>query len=172
MTLYLFYHGPVTPQGARNVEVLTYAALKDGAKEVTLCLASEGGDVNAGIGLFNFLKMMPITINTHAAGLCDSIAATIYVAGAHRTASALSAFTTHQATYVLGDNAGKRAPNTDLISKPFKDLLGWSEEDLSQRFGAADFRFSPAQGIALGMVHEIIELKLGAGDELITVQIP
>jgi hypothetical protein len=60
---YLFFHGDVSAQAVRNVESLVLAAIGEGAKELTICIASNGGDVTAGIGLYNFLRMMPIAID-------------------------------------------------------------------------------------------------------------
>jgi len=44
MVRYFFYHGPANEAGIRNVEALLTLALNEGEPEVTLCLASHGGD--------------------------------------------------------------------------------------------------------------------------------
>jgi ATP-dependent protease ClpP protease subunit len=162
----------MTPGGARNIEALALAARAEGETELTLCLASEGGDVNAGVGLFNFLKMLPMTVNTHAAGICASIAATVLLAGQKRTAQPLSSFIVHQATFVDGPLQGQRSPNTDLISHPFKEILNWTDLDISERFGPSDFIFGPEKALEYGMVMEILTPEIGDDDRLVTVAIP
>ena len=172
MNRFLYYHGQINLVGVRNVEALVLAAHREGINSVTLCIASEGGDVNSGIGLYNFLQMMPITINTHASGMCSSIAATVLIAGVKRTASPVSSFTVHAATYTSGLMAGQKAPDSALVSQPFADRLGWSAADIDLRFGSAEFRITPTEAIGLGMISEITDLKLGPDDDMLTVMVP
>ena len=169
---YLFYQGAITPEGVRNAQALAWAAVADGEPALTLCIVSGGGDVTSGIGLFNYLDMLPIPVYTHAAGPCGSIAVTIFLAGRKRTAAPLSMFTTHQSTFSEGPHAGQRAPNTDLIAEPFKTVANWSDDAVAQRFGAADFNFSPREAKKLGIVDNVVDVKLGSGDALVNVFIP
>lgn len=169
---YLFYHGEVNEAGVRNLEALLAVALNESESEVTLCLASNGGNVNAGIGLYNFIEMLPLAVHTHAAGICDSIAATIMLAGTKRTAAPVSAFTIHAATYSEGPKKGEAAPNTDLISAPFRDKLNWSDGDIAARFTPKDFRLSADEAKALGLIDEITSPVLGRDDQMITVRLP
>lgn len=169
---HLFYQGPISEAGVRNVETLLAEALHRGEREVRLCIASNGGDVNAGIGLFNFMRMLPIDVHTHAAGVCASIAGTILLAGKTRTAAPLSVFLLHAATYSEGPLINQIAPNTDLISKPFRDELGWGDAEIADRFGAGDFRFGPDQALQFGLIHSIDPMVLKDGDTVVTVRLP
>lgn len=168
---YLYYHGEVSEAGARNVEVLLNLAVSGGEKEVCLCLSSGGGNVNAGIGLINFMKMLPIEVNTHASGICGSIAASILVAGVRRTAAPLSVFMTHVATYLDGPMAGQPATYTGLVSAPFKNI-GWTDEAIAERFGPYEYPFTPQQALEWGVVHDVIDLAIGPDDLVQTVRLP
>lgn len=170
--LYLHYLGGVTEAGVRNVHTLIIEAHRAGEKDVTLCLASNGGSVNAGIAFYNFAKMAPLAVNTHAAGLCDSIAATMFLAGVKRTAAPLSRFVLHRATFSDGPNKGKRSPDTDLIAAPFKDVLGWSEADISSRFGVGDFHISPTDAVNFGLAAAILNPVVGPTDRQQNVVVP
>lgn len=169
---YLFYHGPVTEAGARNVETLIATAVNERLSEITLCLSSHGGSVNAGVGLFNFIRMMPIAVHTHAAGPCHSIAVTMLLAGAKRTASPLSNFVLHGAHYTDGPKKGQLSPDTNLISKPFGDILGWSKDDIASRFGAEDYSFGPDAAHAYKLIGGILDPKLSGNDQMVTVNVP
>lgn len=58
-------------------------------------LSSNGGDVDAGIALYNFLKSLPVKLVMHNIGSIDSIANVIFVAGAERYASKHTSFLFH-----------------------------------------------------------------------------
>lgn len=169
---YLFYQGAISHIGVKNAQTLAKCAVDEGEKELTLCISSAGGDVTSGVGLFNFLQLLPIKVHTHASGVCNSIAATIFLVGEKRTASPLSAFTTHQSTFVEGPLIGQRAPNTDLIAQPFKTVAKWSDQDIRNRFGANDFNFSAKKARELGVVTDIIPLTMLATDTIQNVNVP
>ena len=169
---YLFYHGQVSPAGVRNVESLLTQALQEGDPAIVLCLASGGGDVNAGVGLYNFIQMLPMKVHTHAAGLCASIAVTILLAGEKRTAAPVSAFSTHAATFSEGPEKGQISPNTKLISQPFAETLGWDEETLAARFGSNEFRFGPDDALTFGLIDEVVLIRIGTEDRILPVHIP
>lgn len=169
---FLFYHGKINPVGVRNVETIINSAYNEGEKEITLCISSEGGDVNSGIGLFNFIQMFPVSINTHVAGICSSIAVTVTLAGKLKTASPLSSFCTHQATYVEGPLINIRAPNTDLISMPFKSVANWTDDEINQRFGPSEFMFNADEAIRFRVIDKIWSPVMNPGDTMTIVSIP
>ncbi len=165
---YISYYGDITPFGMSNLRALVLAAREQGVDELTICLASKGGDVDSGIATFNFLRHLPVpVINMHADGNIASIAATLLLAGKTRTATPTSSFCLHQASYSEGQHQGKRAPSTDLISRPFRDILKWSDDQIAHRFTAEDFLFSPEQAVDLGCVNEIKKLKFKPGDSIV-----
>jgi ATP-dependent protease ClpP protease subunit len=173
MATFLIYHGPICAVGVRNVETLCIAKMAAGVQTVTLCLCSGGGDVTAGIGLFNFLKMLPMTVNTHCFGICGSIAATIFLAGERRTATPASMFTLHAATFSEGPRKGQRSENTTLIEEPFRTILHWQKDRLDTYFGSDEEAFlPPAKAKEFGIVHEIEQHSFAAGDDIVNVSIP
>ncbi len=58
-------------------------------------IASQGGEVDAGIALYNFLKSLPLKITMHNIGSIDSIANVIFVSGDKRLASPHTTFLFH-----------------------------------------------------------------------------
>jgi hypothetical protein len=167
---YMFYQGEITDFGVKNAQILIADAHRQGVKDLTFCICSGGGDVVAGIGLFHFLQMFEMNVRTHAAGFCGSIAATIFLAGKERTVAPFTGFNLHQATFSDGPNVGKRSPYTELISRPFKDKCGWTDQDLADRFLEEDFRFDDAKSLELGVAHRLSNVTLNAGEEMITVR--
>lgn len=158
---FLIYQGPINAAGVRNAEILATEALREGVKRVVLFLCSGGGDVTSGIGLYNFLRALPLNVDTHGFGIIGSIAATIFLAGQRRTVTRTSMFTLHAASYVEGPKAGQVAENTALISLPFKEQLGWSSDELFAHFGSANETYLTAvEAVQLGIATELAELTL------------
>ncbi|MFH1792609.1 MAG: ATP-dependent Clp protease proteolytic subunit [Patescibacteria group bacterium] len=64
-------------------------------KTIYFLISSNGGDVDSGIALYNYLKALPIKIVMHNIGSIDSIANVIFVAGEERYASPHTSFLFH-----------------------------------------------------------------------------
>ena len=62
---------------------------------VHLIMSTKGGDVDAGITLYNFLKSMPITLRTYNIGNVDSIGVVVFLAGSERYMANHSSFILH-----------------------------------------------------------------------------
>jgi ATP-dependent Clp protease, protease subunit len=60
-----------------------------------LSMSSNGGDVAAGIALYNFLRGLPVRVVTHNIGAIDSIAVVIFLAGEERYAVPTATFLFH-----------------------------------------------------------------------------
>jgi ATP-dependent protease ClpP protease subunit len=174
MKTYIYYHGAVNIQGIRNLEtLLTDEACKEDPSEITLCLCSGGGDVCAGIGAYNFIRMLPVQISIHNFGICGSIAATMFLAGGRRTAASSSIFTLHAASYVNGPRAGQVSEDTQLICHPFSTVLGWEPNRIEEYFGSPLEQYISAQNaIGMSLVEEISDFRIAPHDKVIHVKIP
>ncbi len=67
--------------------------------------SSPGGQVNAGIVLYNFLRALPVEIVMHNTGAVDSIGTVIFLAGAKRYAASHSTFLFHGVQTIFQANA-------------------------------------------------------------------
>lgn len=90
--------------------------------------ASQGGSVDAGVTLYNFLKSLPVKIIMHNVGSIDSIANVIFVAGKERYASPHSTFLFHGVNIdvPIGASFGLAQLNeiTDRIKKNHATIAG------------------------------------------------
>lgn len=64
-------------------------------KKLYFLISSNGGDVDAGIALYNFLKALPLQVIMHNIGSIDSIANVVFLAGKKRYASKHTSFLFH-----------------------------------------------------------------------------
>ena len=62
---------------------------------VHLIMSTKGGDVDAGITLYNFLISMPITLKTYNIGNVDSIGVIVFLTGQERYMTEHSSFILH-----------------------------------------------------------------------------
>lgn len=76
-------------------------------EEVILGISSSGGDNQASIVAYNFMKNYPIKLTTHNIGYCNSATNILFLAGSERKATPHSLFTIH-------NTKTKFQPNTFL----------------------------------------------------------
>ena len=169
----LIYHGSISAAGARNAEILLTDAYKNKVSHVTLHICSKGGDVTAGVGLYNFLKMIPIDVDTHCFGMCESIAVSVFLAGRKRSTQPTSKFTLHAASYTDGAKKGEIADDTMILSQTFRESLNWDRDKEQYYFGSTDEKNVPLEvAVKLGIVHEVKRYNMKEDDEIVNVHIP
>jgi|JI10StandDraft_1071094.scaffolds.fasta_scaffold35940_3 ATP-dependent protease ClpP protease subunit len=168
----IYYNGPVNAGGMRNTQQLLADAVAKRLDDIVLVLSSNGGDVASGMGLYHFIRGLPVPVRLHAAGVCSSIAATILLASDTRTGADPTQFVLHAATYREGPNQGQRASNTAVVTAPYRDRLGWDEARIDACFTDAETALSVRQACDWGMVQAIAELRLAPGDTTAIVSIP
>lgn len=64
-------------------------------EEIYILMSTPGGNVNAGIVLYNFLRSLPVKIITHNMGQVDSIGNVIFLAGDERYMAPATSFLFH-----------------------------------------------------------------------------
>jgi ATP-dependent protease ClpP protease subunit len=168
----IFYNGPVNAGGMRNCQQALAKAMAQGDQDIVLVLTSNGGDVASGLGLYHFIRSLPVAVHTHAAGVCSSVAATILLAGDRRTGADPTHFILHVATYREGPNKGKPALHTAVVVQPYRDRLGWNEDQIASMFTPEENALTVQQALGCGMIQEIADLKLAADTTTTIVAIP
>ena len=86
-----------------------------GATKLTIALSSPGGNVVAGVTIYNTLISMPYEIETHNIGNSDSIATVIFLAGKKRFANPTATFMFHGVGF--DGNAAERLEEKNLLEK-------------------------------------------------------
>ena len=91
--------GPITQHSANCLLSIMQNILRQtqdvSQDKVTLYLSSEGGDLNSGFSLYNFLRSYPIPITIVNIGTIESIAVMIYLSADNRLAVEHSRFLLH-----------------------------------------------------------------------------
>jgi ATP-dependent protease ClpP protease subunit len=96
--VYVVFSANVDQRSAESLLAAMSSCANGGAREVRLLLSTFGGNVSAGINLYNVLCGLPFRLVTHNAGDVASIGLAVYLAGEERLTCANSSFLTHGVT--------------------------------------------------------------------------
>jgi ATP-dependent Clp protease protease subunit len=123
--------------------------------------SSSGGEVDAGVALYNFLKALPVKIVMHNIGSIDSIANVIFMAGSRRYAVPHATFLFHGVQMHINNPTTLALPNLkemlDRINKNHNTIAGivcenseLEEEEVRKLFAEGetkDVDFASKKGI-------------------------
>jgi Clp protease len=173
MNINILFTGGVTPELAAQFHTVCTEVARSSASQLSVHIASRGGDVNSGMAMYNALKLLPCKVRTINMGQCGSIAATLYMAGAVRQVMPGANFFLHAACYIEGPLKGQVSPSTGLIVAPFRDDLCWGQERLDCYFASPDEKYLSAdEAAAISMVTDLTPPAPWAKDDLSIVLNP
>jgi ATP-dependent Clp protease protease subunit len=178
-TYLLFSPASVTLEVATALINQLKSLVEEKVANVTLLISSPGGNAYAGLLAYNFLKGCPMNLTTHNIGICDSITAVIYAAGARRLSVPHGRFLMHGV--ISNFSAGSNLTETQLeerlatlrndtnnIAGVLAAATGKQEVNIHEdmRHGLT---LDPQQAIDYGLVHGIVEALYPAGARVIRV---
>jgi ATP-dependent Clp protease, protease subunit len=167
---YLIFSGPITQENARELAAALGNCVTEGRTEVHLLLNTFGGNVNAGIFLYNLLKGLPFKLITHNTGSVASIGVAVYLAGDERLACSSSSFFTHGVTNTPPPGEGLGAKRLtelhDLVNadqEQINRIMGertkLDEAELNKR-SEIDQTTDPQTAVNEGIAHRVEEIDI------------
>jgi ATP-dependent Clp protease protease subunit len=143
--------------------------------------SSPGGQVDAGITFYNFLRSLPAEIVMHNTGAIDSVATAIFLAGDRRYAAKHSSFLFH------GISA-QFQKDSRLLTHPVREQLTRLEADESKITGIVAERSAMTEGemrdllqqgkavdlafaIEKKIIHEIRNPEIPKGADLMSINV-
>ena len=90
------HFGPITAATMSNLMAIIDRFERKGQTDITLNISSTGGDLNAALSAYQYLKGRPINLTTHNFGTVDSAAVVLFCAGSKRLSTPLSRFVIHE----------------------------------------------------------------------------
>lgn len=163
--LYIRFMAPVIPETTDQLVRVLDKAIQSKIERINLMLSSPGGSVFHGLSLFNFLKGMPIEVNTYNFGSVDSIGVIIFCAGQKRFSVPHARFLIHGVRFnakggvsfdemQLQEHLKSVKIDQENIARVIADTTGKAlhkiEEDMNSRT-----TLNPNQAKDYGLVHEI-----------------
>lgn len=169
----------VNQQSINVLISLIEAKIREGVKNFKILISSPGGTVFHGISAFNFLKGIPVKIETYNFGTIDSIATVVYCAGSKRFCVPNARFLIHG----IGWNppAGVRFEEKQLkeqlksleidrenVAKIIAENCKKTQAEIEKTMFEGT-TLNPEQAKQFGLVHEISEIILPKGVEIIGI---
>ena len=93
--LYVIFTAEVTPTTVERLSAVMAQAAEKCVAEVHLAISTPGGQVQAGIALYNMLRAMPFALTVHNISGVNSVGNVIFLAGKTRYATMNSTFMFH-----------------------------------------------------------------------------
>jgi ATP-dependent Clp protease protease subunit len=150
-------------------------------RELYFLFSSNGGSVDAGITLYNFLRSLPVDISMHNMGSIDSIATVIFLAGNKRYASPHSAFLFHGVQFnfegkisvnnqQLIELLSRLKTDQQKISGVLTDRTKLTADEVKDLFIQGESK-DPQFAVSKGIINNIVAASIPPNAPCITVNI-
>ncbi len=155
-----------TPVAMEIIRQMRYLAGQDAEKPITMLICSGGGDVVAGLSIYDAMRALPCPVNTVCVGEACSMASLLFAAGAHRAILPSAIVMVHDpligGSGVTGNALTVEAVTSRLmrIRKQIAEILarhtGHSVDEVLEKT-ARDTYFSAQEAVAWGLADEILD---------------
>jgi len=146
-----------------NINNLIYGS---DIERLKIIISSPGGDIDAAIRIYSYLKALSIEVETIALSQIDSAANIIYVAGNKRIAIKGCRFFLHEGTFTTGAQTTTLHNHEESLTI-FKELMkrhisiiakesGQTEKEIKKLLQDSTI-LTAEKAKSLGLVHEILE---------------
>ncbi len=177
--VYIKFFAKVDGDSANVLMSVIDQQIAKGTKKIVLLISTPGGSVFHGISIYNYLKGIPITIETHNFGSIDSIGNIIYVAGEKRFCVPDARFLLHPVALMLGQNQVVEEKKLEEMLKGLiidqgniaqiigKELSKSTDDLLKAMLDRTTL--TPDEAIKFGLVNEIKSELFPLGSTVITI---
>lgn len=156
--------------------------LSQGTTKIRLLLSTPGGSVFHGLSIYNYLKGLPIEIDTYNFGSVDSIGVVVYLAGRNRYTVPHSRFLIHSVKFnfngqhtvdekQLEEYLKSLQIDQKNIAKVIADSTGKTVEQVNSDM-IDRTTLDPSEAKAYGIVHDIKDEMLSSKMDIITIGEP
>lgn len=177
--IYATLGGNVDTQMVQRLFNACSLAVNDGVETVHLLMHSNGGQVSDGIGIYNFLRKLPMNIIAYNGGTVASIAVIIFLAAKQRKASGTATFMIHRTHF------GATVPVTSDIAESIGNMLkiddGRTDGILQEHIKMPPDKWATHQKVELaitarealdyGLIHEIADFQVPPGNHLFNLNV-
>jgi ATP-dependent Clp protease protease subunit len=175
---YFGFTGPLESNSVTRICAALNHAVNNNFNSVYLAFSSLGGFTADGIYLYNHIRAVPIPITIHATGNIASVAVAVFAGALHRYCSRHVLFMIHP-TAVPGSAEGiswerlQSMMNAALAEENRTEGILRERCHIPEEFLAArrfsEVHFSAEDAIKFGIAHEIKELALSLGCEVLQI---
>jgi ATP-dependent Clp protease, protease subunit len=179
-TVYVSFHDNINLQSAnRFISTCTQVLQQYQPQRLYILLSSDGGAVDSGVTIYNYLRGLPCEIVMHNIGSINSIATAIFLAGRHRYATPNSAFLFHGVMWGFGQGANltysqmqETLSRFEAAEQLFAGILvertSFKMEEVRDLFRQGESK-DPAFAKSKGVIHEIKEVTIEPGAPVLAI---
>ncbi len=168
----VFLGTPINAQVANLIVAqLLFLDREDPEREISLYINSPGGEIAAGLAIYDTIQLIQAPVSTIAVGMAASMATVLLTAGTKGRRFALP----HATIHLHQPLGGAQGQATDieiaareilrmraLINTILREHTGLSEEQI-ERFTDRDFYMTAAQAAEYGIIDEVLGTKTESG---------
>ena len=176
---YINYFDMISDSKVRGLMALCSEILaKVNPKTLYFAFSSKGGDVIAGVTLYNFLRGLPVQLIMHNLGSVDSIATAIFLAADTRYACQHSRFLFHGINWNFAQNQSSTPTQVREILSGLQQSEDLIRELVVQRSKLTETEMlallqqgetkDPAFALQKGIINEIRDFSLPMGAQIVT----
>lgn len=135
-------------------------------EEITLYINSGGGEVQSGLVVYDYMRMMQSPIRTVCAGTAASMASILFLAGSKREMFPHSCLMIHDPSYHCADFSGMKPDEIEVYLDSLKQTRNTLVEIISERSNLSreevmektrcDTYLSPSQALEMGLATALI----------------
>jgi ATP-dependent Clp protease protease subunit len=177
--VYIKFFAPVNNESSNILMNVIDSKLREGFEKAVILISTPGGSVFHGISIYNFLKGIPMEIETHNFGSVDSIGTVIYAAGNKRYSVPNARFLFHPVSMSFQNNSSfEEKKIEELLSSIRIDESNIAaviaKETNKNKDDIIDLiltrtTLNPDEGVDIGLVHELRPNLIEKGYELISI---
>ncbi len=159
------FAGKVTSKKTNDLTSYIHKQMQEGIKDFILNINSSGGDSDAAIAAYQYLKQLPISITTYNTGNVQSAAALLYCSGAKRYSLSHSFFMLHGSSTTYPESMSfvdftalskLSQIHRQAFVEIFKTCTNASTAVLEHYFSSADLHYFTAdEAKEMGLAQEI-----------------
>jgi ATP-dependent Clp protease protease subunit len=172
--VYATLAGTVNADMTRRVFSGGSVAINSGVKTLHLLIQSTGGFVGDGIGIYNYLRSLPIELVTYNGGSVSSIAVLVYLAGKIRKVSKTATFMIHKSTFTFGTPTTaerlKLATDGLLVEDSRSEAILREHVNLPPEkweiHERGELTLSAEESVKFGLAHAVADFMLPPGNKL------
>jgi ATP-dependent Clp protease protease subunit len=176
-TVYATLTGLVDAQMTQRGFTNGAIAVNNGVKQLHLLIQSTGGTVGEGVGIYNYLRNLPLEVTTYNGGNVLSIAVIVYLAGKTRKTSETAAFMIHKSAFTF--NAPATAERLKIGAEGLVVEDARSEAVLRRHITLPDEKWrihergdlylTAEEAVKFGLAHSVGDFAPPPGSKLFTI---
>ena len=162
-------NGPVEDTMANLIVAqLLFLAAEDSQREINVYINSPGGQVTAGLAIYDTMRMLPCPVSTTCVGFAASFGSILLMAGDKGLRRSLPHARIHIHQPLIHGGIGGQATDIDIHAREILHTRSMLDEIIQTHTGQSlerirrdterDFFMSPTEAVEYGIIDEVLPL--------------